>query len=166
MQKRCKRRDLRPCSHARARSLRVYKNCAQRQRPTSLPEISTIAEVASRSARSWLPLMTLSLEFNFHRIADVQDKIAGIFHSPFHVRNREVRGSRPTIAFETDLHRDRQFVFIAVKAELSMDLNGGRTGLRDLAFHAIRAEADVGILCALEHVPVHFAIAAVVTGFA
>src|SRR5262249_46384444 len=86
-QKRCKRRDLRPCSHARARSLRVYKNCAQRQRPTSLPEISTIAEVASRSARSWLPLMTLSLEFNFHRIADVQDKIAGIFHSPFHVRN-------------------------------------------------------------------------------
>jgi len=108
--------------------------------------------------------MTLSLACNFPGIADVQDKVAGIVHSPFPVGNRDVRGSHPTIAFETD--RDRQFVFIAVQAGLSMDLNGARTGLSDLAFHAIRREADVGILCALEHGPCAFAIAAVVTGFA
>jgi mono/diheme cytochrome c family protein len=100
-----------------------------------------------------------SNQIDLHRVVDSQKQCARVLHSPFRVGHGKVHGCRPAVDEHLDLRRYLNFAIHSVDAKYSMHPHRRLSRRRDCAGHTIRLKRNLRIALALEHLPMHFAVA-------
>src|SRR5215472_7737069 len=96
---------------------------------------------------------------------DLEQPSARVLQSPLDERHAELCAARPMVASDICLRRNRQFVFAAVQTKNPVDLHS-RVSLRlDLSANAVGPENDFCEFSTLQHILVHFLVAAIVPAF-